>query len=131
RTGATPTASVFPLESFRASFADTFSMRTVNVSSAAGADMPPANSSSVTRTESLRGVCGIVGLRCIRYGGGLAREMGGDPSAQGGLLDFLLEHNMPCYAKRPPPRCSSPESIMGAAAPTLCSIVSARWQGAQ
>ena len=54
--------SVFPLESFRASAADTFSMRTVNVSSAAWADMPPANSSSVAITDSLRVVCGIVVL---------------------------------------------------------------------
>src|SRR5262249_19118707 len=55
----------------QASFADTFSMRTVNVWSAAGADMPPANSSSVASTESLRGVCGIVRPPLIRYGGSL------------------------------------------------------------
>src|SRR5262249_35543086 len=62
RTGATPTGSVFPLESLRAWAGDTFSMRTVNVSSGAWAEMPPANSSSVASTESLRVVCDMVDL---------------------------------------------------------------------
>ncbi len=61
RTGATPTGSVLPLESFSASLADTFSIRTVKISSA-WADTPPMTSSSVARADILRILCDMVGL---------------------------------------------------------------------
>jgi hypothetical protein len=48
---------VFPLESFRMFPTDTFSTRTVNIWSAAWADTPPMNSSSVASTAtSVQGV---------------------------------------------------------------------------
>jgi hypothetical protein len=49
------------LESFSASFADTFSIRTVKVSSA-WADIPAVKSSSVASTDILRVLCDMVGL---------------------------------------------------------------------
>src|SRR5215472_11689021 len=59
RTGATATGSVLPLESFRASFADTFSTRTVKILSA-WADTPPMKSSSIASTDILRVLCDMV-----------------------------------------------------------------------
>jgi len=47
------------LESFRALAADTFSMRTVNVWSAAWADTPPMASSRVASTDILFDMVGL------------------------------------------------------------------------